>query len=231
MGRRNGRGLAGSVLLHGAVWLVLLLWPKPDFPPIADEPVIQVQLVQLADQTAAPVIQKTKAMPRQAAPRAAASVTKPAARHVPPLAPPSPIPPDDFDAKLRNAEQALAQHGTGGRGQAESPIGALRLGGKATYSVKDYVRVQIVRHWTFNAAVLGSARWVVPVHVVLDVDGGVTSVDTLADAALRENLAYQALVKSVRDAVLMASPLHLPGQLTPEQRDMVLEFDPAMALR
>ena len=228
MGRRNGWGLAVSVLVHGLVWLMLILWPKADVPPIAVETPIDVQLVQLDDQTASPILQKTKAMPQQAAARSALSLPKPAAaRHISPLAPPSPIPPDDFDAKLRDA----AQHQAQGWGQGETTVGAMRQGAKATYSVKDYVRVQIVRHWTFNAALLGQARWVVPVHVVLDADGNVASVDTLGDAALKDNLPYQALLKSVRDAVLMASPLHLPDQLAPQQRDMILDFDPAMALR
>ena len=212
-------GIVPSVLLHLLVLLVGPLLVPPMATPVDVPPAIPVQLVQFAERTEAPQIQKTKQPPKDMAARP--KIVK----AMPPHSQAVQIP--EFDAKLRAAEQDMMI----GQGQSTAVVGASRRGGRATYSLKDYVRSQIVRHWNFDVAALNGARWVVAVHVVLAGDGTVSQADPVEDASLHANKTYRSLVKSIRDAVLVSSPLNLPPGLNPAQLDMVLEFDPVVALR
>lgn len=241
---RRGQGAACSLALH-AVMLLLALFILPALRP-PPEPIedaaVMVDLVQLGDRTASPPHPEKAPLPQEAAPEhRIPEVSRAAPARVPPAgagrpradARPAPQPSaaDDFDARLRAEERA--QRRDNGRGQGERSAASTNgaRAPQATYSVKDFVRAQIVRRWNFDVAALGATRWVVAIHVTLAADGTVDSASIVEDPRYRTDPAYQALARSARNAALVSSPLQVPPGLPAASRDMVLEFDPRAALR
>lgn len=238
LSRRRGQGGLGSVLLHGMVLAMLLAWHQtPSLPP--QEVPLTVDLVPWAGQSQspqpgnstqpAPVQRPTPPVPDQARPAQVppSGYGKPAHHDV--QAHLAPSHGDDFDAQLRAAAKSSAS------GAMTASVGGnghnLGKGGPGAYGVKDYLRSQIQRRWNFDVAQLGQRHWLIAVHVVLAADGTVETAVVQEDADLKTDPAYRALVQSARNAVLVSSPLHLPRDLPPEARDLVLEFDPRAALR
>ncbi len=254
---RMGRGLLGSLLLHVLAALLLLLTlpgPPPEPPP---EPVISVDLVQLGAATVSPQPRRSTQPPHETAPPAPRPAPTTAAPHAAPAATPlrpeasrkrrpkagphpKPAAPEDFDARLRAEAEALqtapavgSQQSRGGHamGDANAAVNSGAYGPHAAYSAKDFIRAQIERRWNFDVAALGKARWVISIHVVLQSDGTVASAAVLEDPRYRRDPAYHALANSVRNAVLVSSPLHLPPGTPAALLDMVLDFDPRADLR
>jgi len=224
---RIDRGLACSLALHGLVALLLItVLPELRPPPVTIPDALSVDLV-LGERTESPPGPRAE-LPRQSAPATAtpAPLTTAPKR----LSRPGPTakPPADFDARLRAELRSRGGHGSGdGAASGAGPLGV-----QATISLRDLLRAQIERHWEFDVASLGEARWRVSVHVVIEGDGSVVSASVVDDPRYRTDPAYHALARSARNAVLVSSPLQLPPSgLPPELRDLVLEFDPRRALR
>lgn len=220
--------MALSLLLHLAVWLALAMLaatapPPEDLPPA----VISVALVPGqgggAPQAPAPApgAEASRPQPAMAAPApVSAHPHRPQPR---PAAPPRPAT-EDFDSRLRAQARRLgpvvgAGSGAGARGKG------------AGYDVKDMVRAQILRRWTFDSAALAGAGWIITLHVILAQDGSIDAVSVIDNPAAKADPAYGALARTARNAVLLAAPLTLPAGLPAAARDMVLSFDPRAALR
>ena len=223
------RGLAWSVACHGLAFvLAALLLPAVMLPPPADLQTVAVTLVRLEDVTASPQLGKAAVPAQPAASTRPQHTESPKARPSQTGIKPSP---DSFDAKLRAIERQMEQSRQNQSGDGVQTAFTNRLGARAGYSIKDFVTAQIQQHWNFDAAKLASAGWVISVHVALSSTGVVEAVEILEDPRFHENPAYRALAKSVRDAVVITSPVRLPAGLPPAQRDMVLQFDPRLVLR
>ncbi|MBV8650231.1 MAG: hypothetical protein JO255_02115 [Alphaproteobacteria bacterium] len=155
--------------------------------------------------------------------------------------PPQPAPPvEDLQATLRSLAQRQQQQaqtppnprqqdGVGSSNVTASNDSA--LGRQATYSVKDFIRAQIERHWIFDAATIGSSDIRVSIHVVINRDGTVSRAEIVDEARYAEDANYLALARSARNAAYLSSPLNLPPGRYDEVRDIVLIFNPRDALR
>lgn len=227
----RGRGSVCSLVLHLGLWAALLEWGNAAPPPIEDPPrILVVDLVRGpgGDSGGAAASSPGPTPPPQAATApAAARSTAPTPRHfAQPARPPSrPIRPEDsFDARLRAEARRLG--GGGGSAQDGAAGGDGHAGGGA--SVKDMVRAQVFRHWTFDMAALSRVRRVITMHVVLAADGGVDQVEIVSPP---QSKAEQELARSARNAVLLAAPITLPAGLPESARDLMLDFDPAQVTR
>lgn len=171
---------------------------------------------------------KTKARPRS---------DRPAVAVPPPKTPPV----DDLEARLKSLarQQQLQastppnptrQHGVGASNVTTSSDSAA-IGRHAAYNVKDFIRVQIERHWRPDVGAPGAGELVIAIHVRINRDGSVDTAEIVDDQRYRGSAAYRALALSARNATLLSSPLALPPGRYDEVRDMILNFSPKDALR
>ncbi len=224
----SGRGLSVSVLLHVLILLLfMLVGPVPQPPP--QERILTVGIVHLEggaiDGGRAGQMEK-KALPISH-PSFHATGQR---RRVTESLPLPPVAPQDFDGQLRTALATIRSQGHG-EGRDISNRGTAGKGRQGGYSVKDFIRAQIQRHWIYDSAALGKAPWVISIHVVLDPDGTVASATIVPDPRYQADEAYMDFARSARNATLISSPLDLPLGTPADMRDMVLEFDPRTAMR
>ena len=87
-------------------------------------------------------------------------------------------------------------------------------GSNATYSVKDFLRAQVERHWYWDRRRLAAAGdWAVSIHLLLNRDGSVAKAEIVDDVSHGGNPEYHDLALSARNAVLLSSPFNLPPGL------------------
>lgn len=236
-------GVIGSLLLHAAV-LGLLLY-QIGAPPI-EVPVIPVDVVQLAEETAsvarepdAPTAPGANSSPRLASVVPPRPTQPPRAQPVPPTAaaPPSteqpapdalpPAPVDQLQSQLEALAKLRIQNSGG---PAPSGTG-LPDGPQSGYRVEDLVRAQVLRRWNLRLDELGESELTVRIHVVLEADGTVATAEIVDTASVSGDKVYRSIALSARNAVLLSSPLTLPTGTTAEMRDMTLSFNTRDTLR
>ena len=150
---------------------------------------------------------------------------------------PAPAPADDLAtklqslAKLRQPAPPLPpnpspQEGAGVSNATASSANAVP-GSEASYSVKDFLRAQVERHWYWDRSRLGAGDWAVSIHVVLNGDGSVAKAEIVDDPRHGGDADYHDLALSARNAVLLSSPLNLPPGVS--IRDVTLTLDPRTA--
>jgi outer membrane biosynthesis protein TonB len=208
--------------------------PVPETPPPAPEPVPpKPHDAPKSDPLGAITPQRKPDLPRvkeEPKPHPAAAAK-----------PPQPTPPvEDLQATLRSLAQRQQQQAqlppnprqqddTGSSNVTASNNSA--LGRQATYSVKDFIRAQIERHWIFDPSALGSGDVLVSIHVVLNRDGTVSRAEIVDEPRHANDADYLALARSARNAAYLSSPLNLPPGRYDEVRDIVLTFNPRNAMR
>ncbi len=153
---------------------------------------------------------------------------------------PSPSRVDDLSAKLQSLARLRQpappvqprpspQEGAGLSNVTASSANSAP-GSQASYSVRDFLRAQVERHWYWDRRRLGAGDWAVSIHVVLRPDGSVASAEIVDDARHGGDPDYHDLALSARNAVLLSSPLTLPPG-APPIRDVTLTLDPRTASR
>jgi hypothetical protein len=178
----------------------------------------------------------------QAKPAPPKTKTRAKSDHPATLAPPPKAPPiDDLEARLKSlARQQQIQASTPPNPRLQDGVGASNvtasndsaaLGRSATINVRDFIRVQIERHWRPDVAAAGAGEILIAIHVTLNRDGSVGSAEIVDDPRYRGSTAYRSLALSARNAALLSSPLTLPPGRYDEVRDITLDFNPKDALR
>jgi outer membrane biosynthesis protein TonB len=178
----------------------------------------------------------------QAKPEPPRAKAQPKSEHPAALVPPPQAPPvNDLAARLQSLarQQQLQarlppnprqQEGAGASNVTASSDNAAP-GRQAIYDVKDFIRVQILRHWRPDVATLGAGEFVIAIHLTLNRDGSVGSAEIVDDPRYGGSAAYRSLALSARNAALLASPLTLPQGRYDAVRDMTLNFSARDALR
>lgn len=225
-------GIAGSLLLHAAVILLLATRFVPPEPPAKFFP---VELVRVQEQTTAPVPAKVQAKPDL--PRQQTASVRPQIKSAPPpehlllpplretpAAPPKgeepvPQPPrDELQSRLEAfAKMTIPGSGTiaaSGKGAAFGPSG---------YDLKDFIRAQVERRWSLDLERVEDRAVTVFIHVVLAPDGAIRKAEIVND---RQDVAYHSLAISARNAVLLSSPIILPAGTPATALDVVLNLSP-----
>src|SRR5258708_1185318 len=78
-------------------------------------------------------------------------------------------------------------------------------GSNATYSVKDFLRAQVERHWYWDRRRLAAAGdWAVSIHLLLNRDGTVAKAEIVDDISHGGNPEYHDLALSARNAALLS---------------------------
>ncbi len=152
---------------------------------------------------------------------------------------PSPSTTDELATKLQSlarlrqpappvAPNPRRQEGAGVSNVTASSANAAP-GSQASYSVHDFLRAQVERHWYWDRRRRGGGDWAVSIHVVLNPDGSVAKAEIVDDPRHDGDPDYHDLALSARNAVLLSSPLNLPPGAYGSIRDITLTLDPRTA--
>ena len=119
----------------------------------------------------------------------------------------------------------------GGQGVSNVDAGNGASGERATYSVKDYVRAQVLRRWSLNLAKLAGRVFIIPIRVEMKRDGTIVSAEIVEQARAKTDAAYRDIALSARNAVILSSPIALPPADLPVVMHFTLNLDPKEAQR
>src|SRR5262249_30289851 len=153
----------------------VFFWFKQMAKP-ADEKLhtVLIDIVHLADETTAPASER-----RSPAPAAQSAARQAPVAHSPreTVSPRATRQPDDLANRLNALAKLKAPEtdprlltGTGSAPTATGSADAAE-GGDAAYSLRDFIRAQVLRRWNLDLADLGAQKIVVALHVVMKANG------------------------------------------------------------
>jgi hypothetical protein len=139
-------------------------------------------------------------------------------------------PQDELSAKLRalaqlrqpQADLPRADNETGGDGEGS---------GAGAYSLKDFVRAQILRRWWPDLSIPGARNLPILVRIKLLRDGVIADVEIVDRQRFLTDKPFRNMAISARNAALLASPLDLPPGHYEKVSRMVIDLDPKAVLR
>jgi len=234
--QENGPGALGSLLFHGLVLLLVILWAtqRTSQSPPATMHFVPVDLIRLGEETTSPDAAQKSVIPQQRASRAAqASNPTPPEGVAPSKTKPEPV--DDLDAKLR-ALAKLRQPDTklqlsDSPGVSNVDAGNGVPGDRALYSVRDYVLAQVLRRWSLNLSKAGGRKLVIPIRVAMKRDGTIVSAEIVEEARAKNDALYRDIAISARNAVTLSSPIALPPGDYAAVMHFTLNLDPRATQR
>jgi hypothetical protein len=231
----NGAGILASGLAHGLVLLLILFWFHSASQTSPEKlHTILIDIVHLGDETASPPApQKSQTPQQQAFARRAPAAHSPDVGAKPN---PKPVVHDDFLnrlnalSKLRAPEtDTQALHGQG-ETRDESTTNDAEPSNDATYSLRDYIRAQVMRRWNLDLSAPGGRAIIVALHVVMKSNGRITTAEIVDKHRYATDAAYRQIALSARNAVLLSSPIQLPPGNYPPETEMTIHLDPRDAL-
>ena len=250
--KRSGFGLAGSVLLHGAI-IAATLFTWQHSLEIADlsPPVVPVELVTIADKTNITAVApeetlKPKEEPLAVTAKIDETVPLPQDAPVPefkvaeqqkpapptPKFKPRPEPKKKFDVnnilalldKRAPASSSRAQGHTG-----EQPRRGIGAQNGMTMDLADALRNQIGQCWSPPVGAPHPETLAVTFELFLNPDGSVAQPPQLtadSQAAANANPYMRAAAEAGRRAIYTCEPYKLPADRYSQWRDITLVFDP-----
>jgi hypothetical protein len=232
----NGAGLAVSLLLHGVAAFLLLFTAAHQLakePPQIAMRYVPVDLIRLGEKTQSPAAEEKALIPQQKAGRPQTE-TSPLRDAVSPTGK-KPAPVDALDAQLK-ALARLKQPDSKLKlveGEGVSNVDAANgpLGDTATYSIRDYVLAQVLRHWTLNLARVAQRPLVIPIRVVMKRDGTITLAEIVEQSRAKTDAIYRDIAIGARNAILLSSPIVLPAGDYPKEMHFTLLLDTRAVLR
>jgi hypothetical protein len=235
----DGRGLAGSLALHGlfAVLVLLFLLRGAAQPPVPPSHLVPVEIVRLGEETTSPPQPLKAKIPQPVTPRAAPR--EPASANAPEGTSPEatrPIP-DDLETKLhalahlRQPESSLKPLDTPSAADTPGTSNDATPGVETAYAVRDLIRAQVERKWNFNVAALGHGSFIIGLRIVVLRNGTVAKVEVLDRERFTRDALYRDIALSARNAVLLSSPLTLPAGAFDYSMDVTLNLNPRDTLR
>ena len=233
LSRETLPGILGSLLLHGIALAVilLLLANRTRQQPEALLPFVPVDLVALGERTSGPPVPASAAAPQEKAMRGPAAAPRPEG-----VSPRGAHPARDSLAlrlrklaRLRQPDSDLRIENQGTSDMAATSPGAAV--GPPAYSLRDYIRAQVLRRWNLDLTALGNRHLVVGLHVVLTRHGTVASITILDQNRYKHDAVFRQIALSARNAVLLSAPFTPPGGLPHDGLDIRLNLDPRNTLR
>lgn len=233
----DGRGVAGSFLLHGlfAVLVLLLILRGATQVPVPPMHLVPVEVIRLGEETTSPPEPVKAKIPQP--PTRAVTPHEPASANRPQGTSPSGRKPvDDLEtrlnalAHLKAPENNVTPVDTPSATEPASSNDAAP-GAMAAYAVRDLIRAQVLRKWNFNAPSLAGSSFNVALRVTVLKNGRVLSVAILDRERYTRDALYRDIALSARNAVLLSSPLTLPPGAIDYSMDVTLNLNPRDALR
>jgi hypothetical protein len=230
---QTGPGVAGSLLLHGIVLLLILLLFVRSTQQIArnQPPFVPIDIVRLGDETTAPPAPVHAPVPQQKAMKGPAAAPKPEA-YAPNR---TKTPKDELEvqlkklARLRQPDSDLKIE-NGASNDTATTNGAAQ-GAATLYSVRDYIRAQILRRWVFDFSTLGNRDITIPLRVSLTGRGVVIVAEITDRKRYVTDKVFRDVALSARNAVLLSAPFKLPAGAPKDGIDFTLELNPRDTLR
>ena len=232
---RCAPGVLTSVFAHGlALLLILLGFGTVVRPERETLHTVFIDIVHLGETTEAPPAPQKSPTPQQQA-----FARRAPAKHSPNvgvLPNPKPVIHDDFLNRLNSLSKLRAPEtdteALHGQGESEAPstTNDTTPGDAATYSLRDYVRAQILRRWNLDLDASGARQIVVALHVVMKGNGTILSAEIVDKSRYATDKAFHQIAMSARNAILLASPIRLPPGRYPAETQMTLHLDPRDAL-
>jgi hypothetical protein len=226
----NGPGLLASSLLHGLALLLVLVVVRTAIPPAHDQlKTVLVDIIHLGAETSAPPAPKKSPVPQsQAFARRAPTAHSPPVGVKPAKTPTK----DDFQNRLDSLSKLRAPetstHALAGPGYTDAPENTTNdsTAGDAIYSLRDYVRAQVMRRWNLDLDLVGSHRVIVALHVSMKSNGVIALAEIVDKQRYATDAIYRQIAMSARNAVILSSPISLPPGNYPAITDMTLRLDP-----
>ena len=220
-------GVLGSLLLHGLAALLILFFLIRGEQQIAQKPsrFVPVDVVPLGPETSAPPAPQHAVIPQQRGSRGPQGSPKPegvSSHGTKPL-------PDELTLKLKNLSRLRAPNSDltiDNDGTANETASNNGAAGAAAYSVKDYIRAQVLRRWSLDLGKLGSRNFVIPLHIEVSGRGFVTEVEFVEQQRFKTDALYRDIAISARNAVLLSSPIKLPDGQFSDGLSVTLDLNP-----
>ena len=231
--RKDGAGMGVSLLLHGALLLLILFFARRAMhEQPAYQSVVPVAIVAQSEgpapepkqQKAAGVISKTPVI----LPRA------PVAHHTPTATAPNKTsePVDELEQQLK-ALSKLKQPNTDTRLQGEQGTSDYaqngndnESGGQGMYHTRDIIRAQVLRRWSLDMTRLGNRNFDILIHVQLKRDGTVVEADIVDMQRFKTDSTYRWIALSAKNALILSSPLTLPPDMDRNNLELTLKLNP-----
>jgi hypothetical protein len=238
--RDTGPGFASALFLHGFIVALIILMHMPigSAPERSPLRIVPIDVVSFSEATTSPPAVVRSALPQQKrVPTARQEEANPVRSEG--VAPnrTNPVPLDNLAAKLRalarlrQPESAPAVIDNSGQSDVTSTSDDAVAGDNAAYSVRDFVRQQVVRHWSLDLHLLGARRFRIAIHVVMTRTGRIEKAEIVDMQRYRVDPIFRDVALSARNAVLLSSPVPLPAGNYAEVMSMTLNFDPHDALQ
>lgn len=231
----NGPGVLVSGLVHGLALLLIFAFLKTATHTSHEQlKTVFIDIIHLGTETSAPPAPQKSPVPQsQAFARRAPTAHSPPVGVKPTKTPTK----DDFQnrlnalSKLRAPETSTrALAGPGDMDTQENTTNDAQAG-DADYSLRDYVRAQVMRRWNLDLDVLGSRRIIVALHVTMKANGTIAVAEIVDKHRYATDAIYRQIAMSARNAVILSSPISLPPGNYPAATDMTLNLNPRDALR
>ncbi len=231
----NGPGVLGSGLLHALALLLIFVFFRTATHTTHDRlKTVFIDIIHLGAETSSP-----PAPQKSPVPQSQAFARRAPTAHSPPVGvKPAKIPTkDDFQNRL-NALSKLRAPETSTRALAGPGYADTRENtsndapeGDATYSLRDYVRAQVMRRWNLDLDLLGSRRIIVALRVTMKANGAISLAEIVDKQRYATDAIYRQIAMSARNAVILSSPIALPPGSYPAITEMTLSLDPRDAAR
>jgi hypothetical protein len=225
--KRDGGGVALSLLLHGLL-VLLALWYLTH-RPVLNETQFRTLPVEL-------VLGGTLGQAATPAPAARLQVARPQPESAPVPEGTSPKgtkePEDELSAQLRGlAQLKSADTALPNADNSGAPGGAGDGSGEGNYALKDFIRAQILRRWLPDLSIPGARNLPVLVRVRLLKSGVIDDVTIVDAARMHTDAAFRDMALSARDAALLASPIQIPSARLQKTQTLTITLDPKAVLR
>jgi hypothetical protein len=226
-------GVAGSLLLHGlALLLILFLFMRQAQQIVRKQaPFVPVDIVQLGDETTAPPAPVHAPVPQQKAMKGPAAAPKPEA-YAPNR---TKAPRDELEVQLKNLARLRQPDSDlkieNGASNDTATTNGAAPGAAIAYSVRDYIRAQILRRWVFDFSTLGGRNITIPLRVSLTGRGVVIIAEITDRKRYVTDKVFRDVALSARNAVLLSAPFKLPAGAPRDGIDFTLELNPRDTLR
>jgi hypothetical protein len=220
-------GLVGSLLLHGLAALLILFFLIRGGQQIAQKPspFVPVDVVPLGPETSAPPAPRHAVIPQQRASRGPQGSPRPEG-----VSPHGTKPlPDDLTMKLKNLSKLRAPNSDlkiDNDGTADETASNNGASGAAAYSVKDFIRAQVLRRWSLDLAKIGKRNFAIELHIDVSGRGFVTNVEYVELDRFKTDALYRDIAISARNAVLLSSPIKLPDGQFSDGLSVTLTLNP-----
>ncbi|MEJ1970437.1 MAG: hypothetical protein WDN03_17690 [Rhizomicrobium sp.] len=234
----DGRGLAGSLALHGTFALLvlfLMLRGATERPPPPATRFVPVEVIRLGQETTSPPEPLKAKIPQPVTRHVTAHEPASANRPVG-TSPHGTKPVDDLETRLHalanlKAPESNAKPLDTPAATTPASSDAAAPGALTAYAVRDLIRAQVERKWAFNVTALGAGSFNIALRVVVLRNGRVARAEILDRERYTRDALYRDIALSARNAVLLSSPLTLPDGAFGDEITVTLNLNPRDTLR